>query len=247
MSSLEDLETLVDLVSRDRRSDAVAIRAPAVDQVYDYDRLHTTAWKTANFLHARGVRARSTVGVADAGRAETVLAVLGSGLLGARAYVGAPVNVDARAVVAHVDDVDEYDLDPGSQRIAYGGSPETPDVYHFEGDVWSENPTIPPEADDRSPVNVVLVTGVEARTHGELIDAARDVVDRLDLTAEGTVAVRAPLSDPRALVAGVLAPLAVGGTVVFPEDDTASGDVAVVGPNATASEDTTFDVRDLEL
>ncbi|WP_227131516.1 hypothetical protein [Halorubellus salinus] len=240
------MDTLVDLVARSRRSDAPALRAPAHGQFYDYQRLCTTTWKTANFLHARGVRARSTVGVGDDPRAQPVLAVLGAALLGAKAYVGAPTNVDARAVVAHVDDVDDYDLEPGTQRIAYGGDHDDPDVYHFEGDIWSENPTMPPEADARIPVNVALVTGVEALTHGELLTAAADAVDRLSLTADTEVAVRAPLSDPRAFAAGVLAPLSAGGTVVFPDDDT-TADAAVVGPDRDAPEDRVLGVRDVEF
>lgn len=266
------METLVDLVARSRRSDATALRAPADDQFYDYQRLCTTTWKTANFLHARGVRERSTVAVADDACAEPVLAILAASLLGARSYVGAPSTVDARVLVAHVDDVDAYDLEPGTQRIGYGGDPSDPDVYHFEGDVWSENPTIPPEAADRSGTNVALVSGYEARTHGELLEAAADIVDEASLTAETTVAIRAPLADPRTVTAGVVAPLSVGGTILFPgstqgdaDGDGDSGtdgeeadtdgpgdagtiaDVAVIGPNATAPEPRTISVRDVEF
>jgi len=167
-------------------------------------------------------------------------------LLGARAYVGAPADVDARAVVAHVDAIDEYDLEAGTQRIAFGGEPDAADVYYFERDVWSENPTMPPEAESRMPVNVALVTGVAARTHGELLDVAEDVVDRLSLTADAEVAVRAPLADPRALAGGVLAPLSVGGTVVFPDDDT-TADVAVCAPDTDAPEERTLGVQSVEF
>ncbi|NHN42485.1 hypothetical protein G9C85_12735 [Halorubellus sp. JP-L1] len=240
------METLVDLVARDRRSDADALRAPAEDQFFDYHRLCTTTWKTANFLHARGVRARSTVGVGVDARAEPVLSVLGAALLGAKSYVGAPRSVDARAVVSHVDDVDDYDLDAGTQRVAYGGDHADPGVYHFEGDVWSENPTMPPEADSRAAVNVALVTGADAVTHGELLDAARDVADQFSLTDETEVAVRAPLSDPRAFAGGVLAPLLVGGSLVFPDDDTVA-DAAVLAPDREAPEERVLGVRDVDL
>ncbi|WP_323675050.1 hypothetical protein [Halorubellus sp. PRR65] len=240
------METLVDLVARSRRSDRPALRAPAHGQFYDYQRLCTTTWKTSNLLHARGVRARSTVGVGDDPRAQPVLAVLGTALLGAKAYVGAPRDVDARAVVAHVDDVDDYDLEPGTQRVAYGGEPTDPEVYHFEGDVWSENPTTPPEADARAAVNVALVTGAEALTHGELLAAAADVADRLSVTEETEVAVRAPLSDPRAFAGGVLAALYTGATAVFPDDDTVA-DVAVLAPDRDAPEDRVLGVRDIDI
>jgi acyl-CoA synthetase (AMP-forming)/AMP-acid ligase II len=240
------MNTLVDLVARDRRSDAPALRAPAHGQFYDYQRLCTTTWKTANFLHARGVRARSTVGVADDARGQVVLAVLGGALLGAKAYLAPPRNVDARVVVAHADDLDRYELAAGTQRIAYGGEPTDPDVYYFEGDVWSENPTMPPEAEARSDVNVALVTGSQAFTHGELLATAASVGDRLSLSADTEVAVRAPLSDARAFAAGVLAPIYAGGTVVFPDGD-ATADAAVVAPDRDAPESRTLGVRDVEL
>jgi len=240
------METFVDLVDRSRRSEAPALRAPAADQFFDYQRLCTTTWKAANFLHARGVRARSTLAVAADPRAEPVLSVLAGALLGAKSFVGAPGDVDARAVVAHAGDVADYELDPGTQRVAYGREPEDADVYYFERDVWSENPTMPPEADARADVNVALVTGVRALTHGELLSSAADVADRLSLTAQTEVAVRAPVSDPRAVAAGVLAPLTVGGTVLFPgEDDVA--DAAVVAPDREASESQTLGVRDVEF
>jgi len=209
------METLVDVVARSRRSEAPALRAPAVDQFFDYQRFCTTTWKAANFLHARGVRARSTLAAAADARAEPVLSVLAGALIGAKSFVGAPGDVDARAVVAHADDVGDYEVDPGSQRVAYGREPEEPDVYYFERDVWSENPTMPPEAHARTAVNVALVTGVRALTHGELLETAADAADRLSLTEDTEVAVRAPVSDPRAFVAGVLAPPSAGGTVLW--------------------------------
>jgi acyl-CoA synthetase (AMP-forming)/AMP-acid ligase II len=240
------MDTLVDLVARSRRSDAPALRAPAHDQFYDYQRLCTTTWKTANFLHARGVRARSTVGVGDDARGQVVLAVLGSALLGAKTYLDPPRDVDARAVVANADDVEGYDLEAGTQRIAYGGEPAASDVYYFEGDVWSENPTMPPESGERADVNVALVTGSRALTHGELLAAAASAGDRLSLSPDTEVAVRAPLADPRAFAAGVLAPVYAGGTVVFPDDD-ATADAAVVAPDRDAPESRTLGVRDVEL
>lgn len=240
------METLVDLVARSRRSDAPALRAPAVDQFFDYQRLCTTTWKTANFLHARGVRERSTVGIGGDPCGEPVLSFLAAGLLGARAYVSPPPDVDARAVVAHVEAIDDYDLEAGTQRVAFGGEPSDADVYYFERDVWSENPTIPPEAEARSAINVALVHGGGAFTHGELLDVAADVGERLSLTSDTEVAVRAPLADPRALAGGVLAALAAGGTVVFPEEGTVA-DAAVCAPETNAPESRTVGVRDIEF
>lgn len=238
-------ETLVDVVARERRSNAVAVRAPVVGQTYEYGRFCTTVWKAANFLRARGVRERSVVAVADEPRAEPVLAVFASALLGARAYVGAPIDVEARALVAPAEDVGVYDLDAGAQRVGFGRAPDESGAYHFEGDVWSENPTMPPEAEDRSAIDVALVTGGRALTHGDLLETASDVASELSLTAETEVAVRGRLADSRVLAGGVLAPLLAGATVVFPDDDTV-GDAAVVGPNTDAPESRTIHAADIE-
>jgi acyl-CoA synthetase (AMP-forming)/AMP-acid ligase II len=105
---------------------------------------------------------------------------------------------------------------------------------------------MPPEAESRMDVNVALVTGVEALTHGELLAATAGVADRLSFTPDNEVAVRAPLSDPRALTAGVLAPLYAGATTVFPDDDTVA-DAAVLAPDRDAPEDRILGVRDVEF
>ena len=63
-------------------------------------------------------------------------------------------------------------------------------------------------------------------THREVLTAAAHVVDAASISVETSVALRAPLTDPRAVVAGVVAPLAAGGTVVLPDGAT-DADVVV--------------------
>jgi hypothetical protein len=65
-----------------------------------------------------------------------------------------------------------------------------------------------------------------AYTHREVLTAAAAVAEEAGLDSATSVALRAPLTDPRAVVAGVVAPLAVGGTVVLP-NGTTDADVVV--------------------
>lgn len=232
------METLPDVVARDRRSDAEALVAsPGRRQVYTYHRFCTTAWRTGNFLRHLGVREGTRVAIADEPAAETVLALFGTALLEGTAWIGAPADVDARdvdvqsdgaqerdvqAVVAPVDAVEAYELPDGGQRAGYGGEPDEPSTYHFEEQVWSENPTrVPTEyaADD-----VVLFDGDQGITHRQLLDAARSAVDRYDVGESDVVAVRGSLADPGVLAAGVLAPLLAGATVILGDATAVSGE-----------------------
>ena len=60
------------------------------------------------------------------------------------------------------------------------------------------------------------------------------------------MAVRAPLSRPGTVVAGVLAPLSVGGTISFPGADS-EGDLAVATDGVDAPEPTVIDPAEVVL
>lgn len=244
-----DANVVGDLVARERRSDAVALRAPALGRTYDYARLCTDVWRTAHLLRLRGVHGSATVAVAADPVPETVLAFVGAALLGATTrFVELPSGpdrpvsgdardrapaLDVRALVAPVDRIEAWSLPPGAQRIAYGGPPDDPSVVHFERDVWSENPTEPPDVVD--PGTVAFATDDDSYTHRELLDAARGVVKRLELGPSDCVVVRASVCRPGAVVAGVLAPLAAGASMLFPAEDSV-GDCAVGTDPASAPE-----------
>lgn len=223
------MNVLGDLVARARRSDVPALRTPVTERPYDYRRFCTTAWKVGNFLRHLGVREGVTVGVADGKGPEPVLTLFGTALLGASVRFDPPREADVRALVAPVERVDEYDLPPGGQRVGYGGVPDDPRVAQFERDVWSENPTEPPDAVEAD--QPVLWTAEGHITHTELLDAAQSVVKRWNLTTDDTVAVRAPLHRPGTVVAGVVAPILAGGVVLFPDEDDC-GDYAVADGDA---------------
>lgn len=219
------METFAELLARDRRSDGLALRDPGGSGVeYSYHDLLTTAWKTGNYLRRCGVHEGSTVAVADEPGGPAILAFLGAALNGAVTRFDPPSEVDARVLVAPGEMVAEYDLPPGSTRLAYGDVPEDPGIDNMGRAVWSENPTFPdPAADADLPA---LVTDDRVFTVGTIFQGARDATRRLGLGTGEELAIRAPLARPGTVTAGLVAPLLVGATIVIPDEDTVA-DAAV--------------------
>ncbi|MWG35635.1 hypothetical protein [Halomarina oriensis] len=228
------MDVLGDLVARPRRSDDRALVVPSLGRTYDYRRFCTTAWKVGNFLRHLGVRSGRGVALVGVDAPEPVLSFYGAALLGAPVTFDPPTDepVDARALVVPFDRVEEYEAPPGTQRVAFGDAPDDPTVAYFERDVWSENPTEPP--DRVAPRDVLLRTDDGAYSHATVLDAAGRVVDEWGLTASDTVAVRAPFSRPGTVAAGLVAPLLAGGSILLPDDETV-GDRAVSDGDAPES------------
>lgn len=231
--------TLGDLLARERRTDGLALRAltPAgLDRTYSYRDALTTAWKTGNFLRHLGVRGVgeapadrvSTVEVAPDPLPEPVFTFLGAAGLGARTAFDPRADGRARVTVVGVDDEDRYDPPPGSKLAVYGGAPDAPETDHWEQEVWSENPRAHPALVD--PDQTALVAGGGRYSHAAVLDAARSVAELAGLAPGDRVAVRASLSDPRVVAAGVVAPLYAGATVVFPDDEARGAYVVGEGP-----------------
>ncbi|HET7324766.1 MAG TPA: hypothetical protein VFJ06_10570 [Halococcus sp.] len=233
------MNTLCDLLARERRSDHPALRVPGDPaREYDYHRLLTNAWKTGNFLHHCGVRRGRAVAVV--GRTpESVLTFLGTALLGGETRFDPPRTVSTRALVASIENIAEYDLPPGGQYVAYGGQPENPKTTHFEREVWSENPTLPPA--DISPTDTALTTGERSFTHADLLNAANSVVEETEMNADAEISLRAPLREPGTVAAGIVAPLCAGATVLLGNE---VGDIAVTLADG-AQEESAIDVSTL--
>lgn len=249
------METLGDLLVRGRRTDDVAVRddctvrespgpdgpaggVPAVE--YTYHDYVTTAWKTANFFSLCGVHQSTTVAVVDDSAVPPLLAFLGAAQLGAVTRFDPPLSVEADLLVGPDESVLAYDLPPGATRLAYttGESVADPRVEAFGRGVWSENPTEPPE--DVEPGAPALWTPDGPLPHSDLLARAEAVA--ADLSPADEVVVRSPLAAVGTVVAGALAPLLVGATVVFPGEGTV-GDVAVAGPGVAPSEPQVVAVR----
>lgn len=225
------MDTIDELVARDRRSREPALRArTGVNTRYDYYQLCTTAHKTGNFLSHRGVRAGERVAVVASESGAPILSLFGAALLGACVRFDPPREVDARVLVAPADVIEAYDLPPSATRVAYDGESDDPAVEAFGESVWSENPfcPTPPEI---GPEAAFLATDEDEYKQGELLAATESVVERWELDSGDEVAIRAPLSRPGTIVAGVLAPVSVGATIVFPGAE-AEADVAVAEDDA---------------
>jgi hypothetical protein len=218
------MDALGDLVARDRRSDRPALRAGG-SRRYSYHDFCTTSYKAGNFLRYLGVDAGDAVAVEPDPLPEPVLTFFGAALLGAATRFDPDrPDGDPRATVVPVEREAAFDPAPGRKLAVYGGAPESPDVDHWEQEVWSENPAFPPTAVDAD--SAALLAGDRAVSHRTLLDAARHVVAETGLCEGTTVAVRGSLADPGVVAAGVVAPLLAGGVVVFPDPE-AVCDVAV--------------------
>ena len=212
-----DADALGDIVGRDRRSTEPALRAPGASRLYDYRRFCTNAWKVGNFLRPLGVRGGDGVAIADDPAPEAVLTLYGAALLGAVVRFGPSTDPDnVRTLVVPESALDAYEVDPSTKPVVYGDVHEDPSVAYFERDVWSENPTMPPDAvaakDD------LLWTADATHTHGELLDAARTVVDRHGIDAGDDVAVAGSFTEPGTVAAGLVAPILAGATISIGPD-----------------------------
>lgn len=238
------METIGELVARDRRSREPALRArTGVNLRYDYYQLCTTAHKTGNFLSHRGVHAGETVAIVESASGAPILSLFGAALLGARVRFDPPREIDARVLVAPAESIEEYDLPPSATRVAYDGESDDPAVEAFGESVWSENPfcPTPPEVGSETPF---LTAEGRDYAHGELLAAAERVVEEVGIDAGDEVAIRASFSNPGTVVTGVLAPLSVGATVVLPG---AEAETRVAVSEGAAPEPVVVDPADVPL
>ncbi|ELY57727.1 hypothetical protein [Natronolimnohabitans innermongolicus] len=232
--------TVDELLTRELRNDRPSL-VDATGREFDHHWLCTTAWKSGNFLRHSGVRKGVTVGIAGENPL-SLLAFFGTTLLEGTTRFDPPADLtdveDFRALVAPVRDLESetYDLPRGAQRIGYGTKPEQPDIHHFDAGVWTENPAFPPLDIDSE--TTILTDGERTVSHADALAAASDVVETHGLEEGDRVVVREPLSDPKAVAAGVLAPLLADGVIVLTGDERADGQESAVerGEYAVSSE-----------
>lgn len=273
-----EFETLKGLVAAGREREGTALAVADRPAPYSYRELCTNAWKAANLLGHYGVHSVGELAVevglktteteehsptnpvqnrrGELDAAEPLLAVLGGAILGASVDLTPEEPVDTPVLVAPAD----WDIGrtKSCTRLSYGGPPTDPAVAHFERSVWSENPIEPPERVD--PGDEALKFDGETWTHEELLAVVTDLVDDHDIAADSRVVLAADLTEPGGFVAGVLAPLAVGATVVVPGSRPAAdldgaarneetGDVVVtaenVGESHLPASDVTRSMRDV--
>ena len=234
------MRVLGDVVARERRSDDIALRVGATGREYSYRDVCTTVWKAGHACRHFGVHAGAQVALAPDPAPQPLLTLFGAACLGARVTFDAAT--EARIVLVPAGREGGVEDRPSRTVVVYGGAPTDPDAAYWEGIVWSENPAMPPG--ERAADEVVLIADGRSFTHRDVLRAAEAVVDRTGFDADAAVALRSPLTDPRAVVAGVVAPLSVGGTVVLPDEE-ADADVTVA--DAGGGEEETFHLSDVSL
>lgn len=221
------METVKELVAAATDHEGTVLDVAGRSAPYTYGDFVPNVWKAGNLLGHYGVHPGASVTVApgpkepdptgplgrvDAG--EPVLGVLGGVLVGATVRLEPIEPVDSRVLLAPANWGDRFDTGPSCSVLAYGGPPTDPAVRHFEEELWSENPTEPPEQVDAA--DPALADGEATFDHGELVAAAEEVVADHGLSSSSTVTLDAALSEPGAVVAGVLAPLVAGACVRLP-------------------------------
>jgi len=241
------MDVVGDLLARDRRSDRPALAIG--DRERSYHELITNAYKAGNVLRFYGVGEGRTVAVAPVPDLPPLLAFLGAAQLGAATRFDPAAGVDAgdRLLLVPAAEQAAYDPAPGTKLAVFGGDGRSPSANRTRSDdevadaetidwaesVWSENPAFPPtEIDTGAPL---LVDGDRTVSHGDALAAAAEVVELRGLDADSRVVLRESLAEPAAVVAGVLAPLLVGGCIVLAEPAAATeavGDLAVTAGDA---------------
>jgi hypothetical protein len=230
-----DVAVVGDLLARERRGPDTALFDATRGKARSYRDVCTTAYKAGNVLRYLGVDGGDTVAIAPEPRPQPIFTFLGATLLGAVTRFA--VTVDAAAVVVPAAEESAVSPPPGTKLAVYGDAPASNETVHWEETVWSENPAFPPTPVDPSDPVLVAPDG-STRDHRRTLEAARSVVEEWELGRDDGVALRAPLSDPRTVAAGVVAPLSVGGHVVLPGDDATDAAVAVGdGPEPSLSLD----------
>jgi hypothetical protein len=247
VDSIAEMETLQDLVAAGRERGGRVLDIESRPAPYTYRDLCTNVWKAGNLFCHYGVHVEGELDVAVGPKAEvggremagyidaseSLLAVLGGGFVGGSVDIAPTEPVETSVLVA--PDHWEMEVTPRCTSLAYGGPPTEPDVEHFERNVWSENPIEPPESVRPDQTVVRFESGVTL-THHDLLASAAELISEYQLDETTTVSLTAPLTDPGALVAGLVAPLAAGATIVVPElaedggsyQDTVRDDIDVV-------------------
>lgn len=235
------MQNIGDLVAAGREREGTLFEPAERSTPFGYHDFCTNAWKVGNLLRHYGVREGASVAIVAGPKApsagdepgwigetpDALQAFLGAALDGAVVDMDPPGAVESTVLITPSEWMDDYQAGPGTKPMAYGGPPEDPRIAHLEREAWSENPLQPPG--EFGPRDPVLATD-ETYTHGDLLAASRRVVAEYDITEDDTIALRAPVTLPGTIVAGLLAPMQVGATVLLGDGDT--GTVAIADGEA---------------
>jgi hypothetical protein len=231
------MDAVGDLLARDRRSDRPALAIG--DRERSYHELITNAYKAGNVLRFHGVGEGRAVAPAPVPDLPPVLAFLGAAQLGAATRFDPEAGSEAgdRLLLVPAAEQAAYDPGPGTKLAVFGGEAADPETIDWEESVWSENPAFPPTQID--PGTALLVDGDRTVSHGDALAAASEIADVRGLDPDSRVVLRSSLAEPGAVVAGLLAPLLVGGCAVLADPAAAGseprGDLTVTSGEAPES------------
>lgn len=219
------MDVLGDLVSPDRGGDALWIHRPGPrSRSWSGDQFSVDAWKAGNLLRHYGVREGAAVGIigaideADPPSPQALIGLFGAWILGAGVRLEPAETEGIDVLVGPSEALDHRELTPGCKAMGFGDSPEDPTVVHFEGERWSENPVrFPAEV---GPVDTALLTDDGPRSHADVLGIAAEMIEAYGITSSDRVALTASLSEPRTVIAGVVAPLLAGATITLGEEAT---------------------------
>lgn len=225
------MNTLRDILADAVNNTDLAIGAPAAgERVYTYEQLAETSRSLATVFAEAGIDADSVVAIAPAPAAETVIGFLSATALGAQVRFSPPARAAIAGVFGPTETVAAFQVPDDALRVGFGERPDADRITHFGTAVWKADadPIDAPVV----PTTPALSDGSHQYTHRALLQAANAVIDARDITTETEIAVRGPLTDPRTIVAGFIAPLVAGGTIRFPSDGTPHGDLAITDDEA---------------
>jgi hypothetical protein len=227
------MDTFGDLVTAGRDREGTVIETLERTTPYSYQELATNTWKAGNLLGQYGAHPGSevtvviapveagdespdieSVGILDS--PAPLLAVLGGPLLGATVTLKPASPIESSVLVRPVGMSEAFEVSPGTSVLGYGDKPDQPQVAHFEAETWSETPVEPPEP--VAPADPALRFGDTDYSHADLLAAAERVVADENITSESIVGLAAPVTDPEAVITGVLAPMVAGATIVVGDD-----------------------------
>jgi hypothetical protein len=147
---VSDPTVIDDIMDRDRRNGAVALRADAVGIFYSHRDFITILYKSGNVIRYLGGRHGDNILRIPDSFPEPVLAFYGAAQLGIVTRFDKTVQSDhpaeelLRIVLASSIQEEKFDLPPGHNLAVYGNAPTTSATTHWETEVWSENPAVHP-------------------------------------------------------------------------------------------------------
>ena len=218
------MRTVLDILDSlpDVTQPAVGIPS-AGDRVYTYDQLDSMVTTLGGTLQSYGLSPESLVAIAPTARSEMVISTLAVLATGATVRVSPPAKAPVDAVVGPSDVVSQYIAPSDALELVYDTASDG--QLDYKEAVTQTADTLRTTA--VRPNTTALTDGEITATHADLAETVSSLSADDRFTTGAEVMIRAPLTDPRTIAAGVLTPLAAGCTLRPASGDGIVGDLAV--------------------